>query len=197
MIGLIRSYAIDSVSPAIKGKFDNPMPRYSAHGVHFNYPADWGLQEQSQGNEHLITVSSPETSFWSLGLFFDSPSPEHVVQTVLRALEDDYPEIDIYESQDVLLDQPAVSRDVEFVCMELLNSAWIRAFQTPHFTALLMYQSTDHELEGAEPILEAITRSLECDFDLIDDEGRYFPVDDEEEEDHGHDHDCSCGGDHH
>ncbi|MCA9097395.1 MAG: hypothetical protein KDA36_03380 [Planctomycetaceae bacterium] len=175
------------------------MTTYSAHGVRFQFPSDWGVQEQSQENELLITVSSQETSFWSLGLFFELPSPEHVVQTVLRALEDDYPEIDIYESQSVVLDQKGVSCDVEFVCMELINSAWIRAFQTPRFTALVMYQSTDYELESALPILEAITNSLECNFDVVDDEMRFLPSEPEDDsgDDHGHDHDCSCGEHHH
>jgi len=166
------------------------MQTYHAHGVRFEYPEDWGVQEQSQGNEHLITVSSPETSFWSLGLFFESPSPEHVVQTVIRALEDDYPEIDIYESRNTLLNQPTVSRDVEFVCMELLNSAWIRAFQMPRFTALVLYQSTDHELEGAESILASITESLEFDEEADDD-----PWEEMNGEVEGG-HDCSCGHDH-
>ena len=162
------------------------MPTYDAHGVRFDYPEDWGVQEQSQGSEHLITVSSPETSFWSLGLFFDCPTPDHVVQTVLRALEDDYPEIDIYESRETLLNQQTVSRDVEFVCMELLNSAWIRAFQTPRFTALILSQSTDHELEMAEPILDSITESLECDVEVDEDPWEEFRGDEES------DHQCSC-----
>jgi len=150
------------------------MKTYSAHSVTFEYPPDWEIQEQHQGSELLINVSSPETSFWSLGLFFESPSAEHVVQTVLRALEDDYQEIDIYESRELICDRPTIARDAEFVCMELLNSVWIRAFQTRRFTALVMYQSTDHELETTLPLLERITHSFACAEDVDDEEDPYL-----------------------
>lgn len=151
------------------------MTTYCGQGIRFQYPEDWGIQEQSQGEEHLITVSSPATTFWSLGLFYGAPTPEHVVQTVLRALEDDYPEMDVYESRETLLERQTVARDVEFVCLELLNSARIRAFQTEQFTVLIMSQSTDDEFEEMEPVLDAITQSLECDIDPLEGTGRYLP----------------------
>lgn len=164
------------------------MKKYHRYGIAFSYPEDWSLQEQSQGTEHLISVSSPETSFWSLGLFFEMPTPEHVVQTVLRALEEDYPEIDVYESSCMVLERPTVSREAEFVCMELLNSVWVRAVQLESFTVLVMYQSTDHELEATRGLLEAITGSLEYDpapeseddpfFLRREEEGKDLPSDD-------------------
>lgn len=169
------------------------MTIFRKYGVQFDYPEGWVVQEQMEGGEWMVTVSSPDSSFWSLGLFFDSPSPEHVVQTVLRAFEEDYPEIDVYESRASILDRPTVSRDVEFVCMELLNSAWIRAFQTERFTVLVLYQSTDYELPESESILDAVTGSL--DIDLDDSEDRNW-IPDVEEDDGDSDIDHSCNHSH-
>ncbi|MFO1020025.1 MAG: hypothetical protein U0903_04930 [Planctomycetales bacterium] len=136
---------------------------YSRHGIRFDYPEEWEVQEQEQDNELLITVSSPATSFWTLGLFFDSPSPEHVLRTVINALEDDYPELDAYQSQEMICGCESVARDLEFVCLEMLNGAWVRAVRMQGYTLLVMYQCTDYERQEYLPQLEGITRSLTCD----------------------------------
>ena len=53
-----------------------------------------------------------------------------------------------------------MARDVDFVCFELINSAFIRSFQTERFTVLVLYQGFDAELETTRPLLEAISASL-------------------------------------
>jgi hypothetical protein len=138
---------------------------YDAHGVRFRYPEEWELTEQRRGDEFLITVSSPETSFWTLGLFYDHPSPEAVVETVVDALREDYEDLDDYDVIDAIGGQPTVARDVEFFCVELLNSAWIRSFATPRFTLLVFYQANDLEAEVTGPIFEQILNSLSWDGD--------------------------------
>jgi hypothetical protein len=137
---------------------------YAAHGIRFRYPAAWQLTEQEAGGEVSIAVSSPETSFWSLSLFFDRPQPEQVMESALDAFREEYDEIDIYPVSANLCRQKNLARDVEFVCLDLLNSAFLRAFRTARFTALVLYQGTDHELEDeTQPLLEAISNSLQCD----------------------------------
>jgi len=138
---------------------------YHAHGVQFRFPSSWELSEQSRGNEAAITVESPETSFWSLWLFFDCPTPQRVLETAVSALEQDYDEIDVYPVEARMCRRESLARDVEFVCLELINSAFLRAFQTDDFTALVFYQGTDHELERTRPILEGICKSLQWDGD--------------------------------
>jgi len=46
----------------------------------------------------------------------------------------------------------------------LINTAALRAFETPGFTAVVLYQGTDHELRETRSVLEAITRSLTLTF---------------------------------
>jgi hypothetical protein len=139
------------------------MPaRYHAHGVHFRYPDDWELSEQHEGGQISITVSSPQTAFWTLSLFPGCPDPEDIVAAALDAFHEEYDELDDYPSKVRVCKRATVARDVDFVCLELLNSAGIRAFRAPAFTALVLFQLTEAEREEMAPILERITKSLTC-----------------------------------
>ena len=139
------------------------LQTYSAHGVRFEYPEDWELSEHGAGDEIVVTVSSPETAFWSLSLFRDHPEPQRVVDAVVETFREEYANLDIYEADEDVCSQPALGCDIEFFCLELLNSAWVRAFEARDFTVLVLYQATDHELDEIAPIFHGITESLACE----------------------------------
>jgi hypothetical protein len=141
---------------------------YDRHGITFQYPADWEVSEQEQGDECLITASGPGTSFWSVGLFRDRPSPDLVLETALAAFKDEYPDLDFYEANDELLNQPTVGYDLEFFCLELVNTARIRSFLAKDFTVLVLCQADDTELETSDPLFEEMSQSVDCE--LLDDE---------------------------
>jgi len=136
---------------------------YEGHGIRFRYPAYWELTEQEDQESTSITVASPETSFWSISLFCDRPPPQQVVDSAVEAFREEYEEVDIYPAEAGAGDRPGVGRDVDFVCFELINSAFLRAFQTERFTVLVLYQGFDGELAEARPLLEAISASLTVD----------------------------------
>ncbi|HEY3968420.1 MAG TPA: hypothetical protein VGM05_27985 [Planctomycetaceae bacterium] len=135
---------------------------YQAHGVRFRYPSNWELAEQHEEDQLSITVSSPTTAFWTLSLFSSCPEPEDVVQTVLDAFHEEYDEMDDYPSSTRIGKRPTVGRDIDFVCLDRLNVAAVRAFRTREFTAMVLLQMTEAERSDVEPILEKITRSLSC-----------------------------------
>lgn len=139
---------------------------YCHYGVQFHYPSDWELTEQKTYENVTITAASAETSFWSLMLLFDRPDPELVIEKAVDAFRDEYSEIDVYPATSELCHRPTEARDVEFVCLEMLNSAFLRAFQTEKFTAFVLYQATDRELEETRGTLEAIEASLQYDEEL-------------------------------
>ncbi len=136
---------------------------YHSHGVRFRYPNDWELSEEGDPNQPTITVASLETSFWSLTLDFQRPKPEELIESAVDVFRDEYPEIDVYPVEAELCRQPSVARDVEFVCLDVVNSAFLRAIRTRHFSAFVLYQGTDVELEETRAVLESITASLCCD----------------------------------
>ena len=145
---------------------------FEGHGIRFEYPDDWILHEQSSPEEITLTVHSPDTSFWSVTLIFDRPDPQRVVDTVLDTFREEYTEIDVYPSDDRLHDQPTQACELDFVCHELIGSAFLRAVATPDFTLFVLYQGADLELDERQPLLEKITRSLmwETDDDETPDE---------------------------
>ena len=113
----------------------------------------------------MISVSSPETSFWCLSVSEDRPSVEEALAAVVSAFEDEYDEVDVYASEPSgptpeLCGQPAVGRDVEFVYLEMVNTARVRAIATGRATIVVMYQGTDHELAMTQQTLEKISDSL-------------------------------------
>lgn len=148
---------------------------YDRHGITFQYPADWEVSEQEQGDECLITVSGPGTSFWSIGLFRDRPHPDLVLETALAAYKDEYPDLDSYQAEDEILDQPTNGYDLEFFCLELVNTARVRSFLANDFTVLIMCQADDTELQASEPIFDEMTKSLDCE---LPDDGDDDPFED-------------------
>jgi hypothetical protein len=133
---------------------------YAQHGVQFRYPPGWEVSEQRDDGQISITVSSPHTSFWTVTLLADCPDPDDIITAVLDAFEEEYDELDIYPSTAQIGRRPTVARDIDFVCLELLNVARVRVFRVPDYTVMVLYQGTDGEFPEAGPILERITRSL-------------------------------------
>src|SRR6185369_7907984 len=99
---------------------------YSNHGVRLDYPANWEISEQVRDGELTVTVASPGTAFGSLSLYFDKPDPDDVMETVLAAFREEYPDLGAYPVRDRVCDTETLAQDIEFVCWELLNSAWAR-----------------------------------------------------------------------
>jgi hypothetical protein len=138
---------------------------FEGHGIRFEYPEDWILHEQSSAEEITLTVQSPDSSFWSLTLMLDRPDPRRVLDTVLETFREEYSEIDIYPSEVRLGDQPTESCELDFVCHELIGSAFLRAVAAPDFTMLVLYQGADMELDDTQPLMEKINKSLLWDTD--------------------------------
>lgn len=139
------------------------MAIYDQHGIRFSYPDSWEFDSVRDGEQLTLSVNSPSTSFWSITLFFEQPDNARVLQQVLEALRDEYGDIECEteESSDGLY--PTSVCEIDFVCLELINSAQLRSIETPDFTALVYYQGTDHELVHTREHLEEITDSLIID----------------------------------
>ena len=133
---------------------------FTGLGLRFRYPVDWELTEQIGETEANITVSSSGTAFWSVTVLRERPEPFDVLRAALLAFEDEYDELDIRESEVELASRRVASVEVEFVCLELLNTACLHAFQTDRATILVLHQFNDDDSDEYEPILEQISQSL-------------------------------------
>jgi hypothetical protein len=136
------------------------LQEYCRGGVSFRYPSSWDVSEEGTEGQRTITLQTAGASFWSLTIFADRTDPERIVQSVLQAFRDDYEDVDVYPMQDTILEQPTAAADLDFVYLDLVNSAVIRAFQTETASALVIYQGTDHELAVLKEQFDAVTQSL-------------------------------------
>ena len=142
---------------------DSGTELFSGCDVQFRYPQGWTVQEESNDEQTTITVQSPGTAFWTLSLFEERPDADQILASVMAAYEELYEELDIYEADAMVLGAPAVAREFDFVCLDLVSSVSLVIFQTVKRTALVLYQGEDRGLEQARPVMEAMTRSLLCD----------------------------------
>lgn len=138
------------------------MKEFDAHGVRFRYPEDWSLTDESTDEKVEVTVQSDGTAFWTVAVFGDGPAPESLVESAVSAYREDYPDLDAYPAETTAGPfGPAVSREVEFVCLELIAAARVAAYRAGDRTVMTLFQCADVELESRRPLLDAMTASLE------------------------------------
>jgi len=135
---------------------------YYATGLQFRHPAGWVVHEEPGDAFQTVTVQTPGTCFWQVSLF-GPQSAGAVLESVLEAFSETYEELDIYDSETVLCGFPALVREIDFVCMDLLSAATLIAFQTPAATVLILFQGEDRELDAVRPQLLAMSHSLKLE----------------------------------
>ena len=140
------------------------MPEwYDDDGVRFAYPESWELTrevDESEPGSLMLSVQGDGTSFWTLALYPAAVSAAELIESAVEAYRAEYEEADVYPVEGSMCGFPSEGRDVEFVCLELINTAVLRAFEAPGFTAMVLYQGSDHELAEMREVLEAISGSL-------------------------------------
>ena len=136
---------------------------FEQDGIHFRYPENWRLEREESETGWTVLLQSPDTAFFLLSLDEDGPDSDHVANTALEALREDYPDLEADECVDSLAGQPAVGHDIRFTSLDLTNTCWTRSFYSGRGTVLVMWEANDLELDANEPVLRAITASLEVD----------------------------------
>lgn len=141
------------------------MQTYLGHGVRFCYPTEWALTEEAQGPSVNIHLQTPGLAFWMLTLLPPMTDVVDVVEATVAAFEDEYEQVDRYDRSPEFDDLRTAGCDLDFVCLDLVNSASIRAVALTESTALVMYQGEDRELATFRPQFEAVTDSLCADLE--------------------------------
>ncbi len=136
---------------------------YQGHGVSFQYPPAWEIEETGGEEAMTITLSTGQTGFWSITVMPDRPRPEDVMETSIAAFSESYPEMDRYSSEGKLGSFPFLKEEIEFVCHDLLSTAELLTLRTGRFTILVMCQYYDREEEDLKPAFDQITSSLQFD----------------------------------
>lgn len=130
-------------------------------GLRFAYPSTWELTQEQRDDGLAVMVSSSGTAFCSIMLMPERPSVDSVLRAALAAFRESYDDADSEPVSCRLASRPARGYDIDFFCLELVNSAWLRAFRTPQYTVFVLFQAGFDEPHARE-IFESICNSLDC-----------------------------------
>ncbi|HVU85926.1 MAG TPA: hypothetical protein VHD36_01300 [Pirellulales bacterium] len=130
-------------------------------GIHFLYPESWKLDESEalEGNQ-VVSVYSPGGSFWSVMIHPSGTAPEKLAATALKAMRQQYDELDAEEVRETIAGQELVGYDMNFYCLDLTNTAQVRSYGTRDAAYVIFCQADDREFAEIEEIFRAITTSL-------------------------------------
>lgn len=133
-------------------------------GIRFEYPDNWSVEQQSldfpSAESEQVSVSSPETAFWQLSKHPPNADLESLFDEALSALRSLYREMEVTPASDLVEDRDITGFDVNFYCLDFTNTSWLRGFQTPTATYLLLCQAEDRELERVGPVFRAMLASV-------------------------------------
>ena len=134
---------------------------FDQYGICFDFPDNWQVEADSESGADLsVTVTSPETAFWSLSRHSGETTASHLVENALEAMREEYPSLECEEAEDEIEEQFMAGYNLSFFYVDLCSTAAIRGFCHEGIAYLLIYQAEDRELARVEPVFRAITTSL-------------------------------------
>ncbi len=129
-------------------------------GIRIQYPDDWTLEQEDTEDGWSATIASPETAFLLLSHYEPDRHPAELADMALATMRESYPELEAEQIVETRADEPVVGYDVDFFALDLVNTCWIRALESPEGVLLVLSQCTDQELESNGEIMQAIMASL-------------------------------------
>ncbi len=134
---------------------------YDESGIQIAYPENWELSKEESPDAKLqITITSPATAFWTLAFYPELRDLQQMVDQVIEALRSDYPDLEEKPIEEMIAGELFIGNDVNFICLDLTNTARIRVCHQGASTLLLYYQAEDTEFSESEAIFQAMNESL-------------------------------------
>lgn len=134
---------------------------FDQFGLRFDYPDNWSVdQGEDIVAEQQVVVSSPHTAFWQLSKHPAGTELEPLFDEVLSALRSEYQHIEVDPADEVIEGHLVTGFSVNFFCLDLTNTCWVRGFETPEANYLLVCQAEDREFEQVELVFRAMLSSV-------------------------------------
>ncbi len=134
---------------------------YEQTGLRFEYPENWILDEADDSAVSQVVVSSPHTAFWHLTKHAADTELEPLFDEALAALRSEFKEMETEPAESTMMEGFAISGfDVNFICLDLTITSWLRGFQTDDSTYLLLCQAEDREFAQVGIVFQAMLASL-------------------------------------
>jgi hypothetical protein len=130
-------------------------------GIRFQYPENWTLEtDDATPGRQSISVYSPGGGFWSVLAHLPDDDPTQLAATALEAMQREYDELDVEEVSEEIGDVELTGYDLNFYCLDLTNTASIRAFNNQRGSYLVICQAEDRDFERLSLVFQAMTTSL-------------------------------------
>ena len=130
-------------------------------GIRFQYPENWKLEaDDTTPGRQAISVYSPCGAFWTVTLHPSDENPAELARAALAAMQNEYDELDSEPVQGEIGSVGLTGFDLNFYCLDLTNTAWIRAGASETAVFLVICQAEDREFEELSGIFQAMTASL-------------------------------------
>ena len=135
---------------------------FERSGVKFQFPENWAVEtEDSDSGGWTVAVQSPVTAFVVVSLRTDGQTATEVADEALAAIRTEYPDAEAEAVVESLADRPALGHDIDFLTLDTTTSCWTRCVDTADGPLLVLCQVSDFDRAVNEPVLNAITTSLE------------------------------------
>lgn len=134
---------------------------FEKSGIRFEYPENWTVDHSDDGEGgDQVVVSSPETAFWHLSQHPREVELDPLFDEVLATLRSEHQDIEVEPTRNDLEDFELEGFNVNFICLDLTNTCWLRACRTPSATLLLICQAEDREFERISAVFLAMLASV-------------------------------------
>lgn len=133
---------------------------YNRHGLQFQYPENWSLEDDSSEEVASVSIFSPDGSYWSVSAHDESADPDALAESVVRTFESEYQGIDTYPIEEKIADCDLAGFDLDFIYLDLITTALIRTVHHGDRWLVIVCQAEDRALTKLRPVFEAITTSL-------------------------------------
>ncbi len=134
---------------------------YEDHGIRFEYPREWIVEEDDEGPVTTVALHAPEGMAFALVRLDEScPAPADVADEALEAMREEYPNMDAGPVLETIDGHKAIGHDVAFFSFDMTNSCSIRCYQTTRHTVLLFGQWSELDADETQLALKALQRSV-------------------------------------
>lgn len=130
-------------------------------GLSFDYPDNWSLDtDVADPSAPAVTVSSPDGGFWSVSAHEQGADPDRLARAVRDQMRSEYRDLDLESAVEDVGGRSLGGFDFNFYCLDLTNTARVRAFATPAATYVLFCQAEDREWDRVAHVFAAMTASF-------------------------------------
>jgi hypothetical protein len=134
---------------------------FDKFGIRFQYPENWILEDdEGSTRDQVVSVYSPGGAFWTLVLGPASADPAEMASAAVAELDAEYDDFESEATSERIGDVDMIGFDVNFICLDLTNTAWVRAWSDDRHTYLLLCQAEDRDFEQLQNVFRAMTVSL-------------------------------------